>query len=1136
MDNKTNNKNSCGSNHTVTINATNSTTKRQPIPASNAIQLTREGGKLHNGKHSPANHQVCTRGCPISIVTGEKLLEQTDFELPGPLPLKWKRTYRTSHDQDFGLGAGWSAPYLARLLIRENEVIYADGEGRQILFSLPATGEGCRNTVEQLTLYRDNDSQLRIVGDDDTLLLFTETGETKRLHTMLDSNGHSINFHYNEAGHLNQVTDSAGRGLKLEYNITNRLRSVSLLDEKAKPYGKPLVQYRYSTQGDLIAVVDAAGNTQQFEYQNHLITKRTTKDGFNYYFEWDQYDIHGKCIHNWGERDIYDYRFEYDAANKITKCTDSRGNTTTYYYNSLGLVTKKVDAEGGVFEFEFNEDGRLLLERNPMGYTARYSYDANGKLIRIVNPLGHTTRLTYDDSGRLASLIDAMGLRWRRGYDTNGRLTSLSDPQGRTTLYRYDEHGNPVLITDAMKRNQRLEWNAQGLLLAKTDAAGNRQEYRYDQFGRITEVHEHGNQVTQYSYDPMGRVTQLSHPNGSSVQLHYTPEGRLTRYIDALGRATQYRYDGLSQPVERINPHGQSFKYEYDAERNLTALINENGERYELYYDKNERLVKEVGFDGRVQHYGYDAAGHLVSHTDGINRITQFKRDALGQLLKKWSSDQDISRYEYDPLGRLVHAISRDAELEFKYSDNGQLIEERQNGLRLRHEYDLNNQRSATVINNERIEYEYNAQGLFKRITYNGEILTSITRNAQGLEIARTSGAVSSFFEYDPMGRLVRQRAIKAPRCILERHYKTDKGGNLQQIDDLKFGKTSFKYDALDRLQAVESIRPERFSFDPAGNLLDAREAFAGSYVKGNRLKVFQDYRFEYDDVGNLILEKKGKKATQYFYNSQNQLTKVEKGGQASHYAYDPLGRRIKKQNAMGQTTYIWDGNVLLGEQRSNLKITYIHEPGSFKPFCQIRNNTVCYYHNDHLGTPQVVTNAKGAVLWEARYKAYGNVMHFESDIIDNPIRFQGQYYDSETGLHYNRNRYYHPIIGRFIHQDPMGLADGKNQYEYALNPITWVDPLGLSCTEAHTKNHYYPSKQINLNGHCCVTKTINSTSLHTYQIISDPALRQRKSSNIVDPPLPISTDTNAHIKLTSTANKTRGSAQLKIQIPYLKY
>jgi RHS repeat-associated protein len=105
------------------------------------------------------------------------------------------------------------------------------------------------------------------------------------------------------------------------------------------------------------------------------------------------------------------------------------------------------------------------------------------------------------------------------------------------------------------------------------------------------------------------------------------------------------------------------------------------------------------------------------------------------------------------------------------------------------------------------------------------------------------------------------------------------------------------------------------------------------------------------------------------------------------------------------------------------------------------------------LGTPQELTNADGRVVWAARYRAWGNVLEVVkeeallSDEIGEaqPVRFQGQYYDNETGLHYNRFRYYDPDIGRFVSIDPIGLFGGTNLYQYSPNPVSWVDPLGWS-------------------------------------------------------------------------------------------
>ncbi|MDO2952295.1 RHS repeat domain-containing protein, partial [Aeromonas simiae] len=128
---------------------------------------------------------------------------------------------------------------------------------------------------------------------------------------------------------------------------------------------------------------------------------------------------------------------------------------------------------------------------------------------------------------------------------------------------------------------------------------------------------------------------------------------------------------------------------------------------------------------------------------------------------------------------------------------------------------------------------------------------------------------------------------------------------------------------------------------------------------------------------------------------------------------------------------------------------TFIYEPGSFKPLAQLEGEgqeaEVFHYQLDHLGTPLALTRTSGATAWQVRYRAYGNVWREEIAEVTTPLRFQGQYFDAETVLHYNRHRYYQPDTGRFITPDPIGLAGGLNNYQYAPNPTGWVDPLGLS-------------------------------------------------------------------------------------------
>ena len=113
-----------------------------------------------------------------------------------------------------------------------------------------------------------------------------------------------------------------------------------------------------------------------------------------------------------------------------------------------------------------------------------------------------------------------------------------------------------------------------------------------------------------------------------------------------------------------------------------------------------------------------------------------------------------------------------------------------------------------------------------------------------------------------------------------------------------------------------------------------------------------------------------------------------------------------------------------------------------------MQDGDIYHYHLDHLGTPRELTSEAGEIVWKVKYHTYGNVALKETEEIENNLRFQGQYFDEESGLHYNRHRYYNPHTGQFISQDPIGLLGGINNYQYAPNPTGWIDPLGL-CKEA---------------------------------------------------------------------------------------
>ncbi|WP_205420415.1 RHS repeat domain-containing protein, partial [Pseudomonas coronafaciens] len=195
-----------------------------------------------------------------------------------------------------------------------------------------------------------------------------------------------------------------------------------------------------------------------------------------------------------------------------------------------------------------------------------------------------------------------------------------------------------------------------------------------------------------------------------------------------------------------------------------------------------------------------------------------------------------------------------------------------------------------------------------------------------------------------------------------------------------------------------------------------------------------------------------------FTYDCENRLVKTETMADTqvestSSYQYDSLGRRVGKQSEIkGQTEhkhFLWQGLRMLREESPEQSSLYLYEPGSYAPLARVdqkegeAENKVYYFHTDQIGTPLEMTDAEGEIVWQAKYRAWGAVEKLVVNEVEQNLRFQGQYFDAETGLHYNTFRYYDPEIGRFTTQDPIGLLGGFNLYQYAPNPSSWADPWG---------------------------------------------------------------------------------------------
>jgi len=187
-------------------------------------------------------------------------------------------------------------------------------------------------------------------------------------------------------------------------------------------------------------------------------------------------------------------------------------------------------------------------------------------------------------------------------------------------------------------------------------------------------------------------------------------------------------------------------------------------------------------------------------------------------------------------------------------------------------------------------------------------------------------------------------------------------------------------------------------------------------------------------------------------YDPDDRLSVVRDAADAvvGRYGYDPFGRRLWKEVQGVRIHFLYAEEGLIGEYDASggLIRAYGYRPDSLWSTAPLTLRTASglwFYHNDHLGTPQRLTDRTGAVVWSARHAAFGAAQVTVGQV-ENPLRFPGQYHDAETGLHYNFYRYYDPSLGRYITADPIGLDGGTSTYTYVSNnALRYTDRFGLS-------------------------------------------------------------------------------------------
>jgi RHS repeat-associated protein len=1082
-------------------------------------------------QQTPETDKVETCGDPVSMCTGEEILELTDFELAGPLPMQWRRTYRSSQShQNIGFGYGWRSNFnlyidsqtdnagtMALRLVNE--------EGRQLHFSWPEPGQTSYQLAEELALRAEADGSLVLLKPDNTHWIFvpgatdptsenTGPGTTKRwlLHQVMDSLGRYLQLYYNRQNRLSRIDYTRKKGIELHYNaagLLSRIEAVSHSEKGAQGTALLLAQYQYNAVNELVSATNSGGETEKYQYSQHLITVRQRASGFCHYFSWQGAGPAARCVRNWGDNGIYDYRFSYDENNRSASSIDGNGHRWFYFHNERNLLIKKVAPDGATWQYHWNKQGKKTSETLPDGSQTRFYYNENGQLVTLEQADAAITHLQYNELGQRSVIIDAEGRQWCREYSAAGLLLSETRPDSSVTRYQYNHENQLERVYLPAGGVQRFLWSDESQLLAvKHNDALTR--YSYDNLGRVNGIVDASGLVTEYHYNPAGKLLkQVQYPAQSESQAQeqsqsaaqrqeqhfsYDESGRLLSATNAIGDNVEHQYGGLSQPIRLLQADGSAFDYQYDNERNLTAIMRSDGASYHLDYDAQERPVRLQGFDGRQQHFQYDINGNVASVQDGSKRQLKLKRDKRGRITEQTALHAQTlasNHFHYDKIGRVLRASNGQRKLRFNYHLNGQQTEIWQDNSCIVHQYNEQGKCSKTLLpDGTALDYRYNEEGQLIQLAVNQRPLLWRTFDSVGRETAREyDSGLTLEQQFDAFNRLTTQQWYRGGQSQ-QRQYSYTALHQLQKVTDNQLGNTEYQYNKLDQLVS------KQHSHDPTQNESHQWDSFGnpigeGIAVKQDRLMRYHDKQFKYDDSGNQLQAVVGTSSQQREFNGFNQLTSISCNGAISRYEYDALGRRSAKVSGGERTEYYWDGDKLIGETRVGSssaveQIWYIYEPGSNKPLLLLKNGAIYYYQLDQLGTPLSLTDSDNTIVWQASYSVFGKATVTRNEI-DNPLRFQGQYFDSETGLHYNHFRYYDPQTGRFISQDPIGLLGGINHYQYAPNHVNWVDPLGLSCKEAgHAVIHKYASTEENPFGHYSIEIVSGNSSVHTHQVITD--------------------------------------------------
>ncbi|GCN16458.1 RHS element core protein [Escherichia coli] len=857
-------------------------------------------------------------------------------------------------------------------------------------------------------------------------VLYTEgEGGLKRVVKKEHADGSITRSEYDEAGRLKAQTDAAGR--RTEYRLhmaSGKLTSVILPDGRT-------VRYGYNSQRQVTSVT----------YPDGLRSSR-----------------------------------EYDEKGRLAAETSRSGETTSYSYDDPAseLPTGIQDATGSTKQMAWSRYGQLLAFTDCSGYTTRYEYDRYGQQIAVHREEGISTYSSYNPRGQMVSQKDAQGRETRYEYSAAGDLTATVSPDGKRSTIAYDKRGRPVSVTEG-GLTRSMGYDAAGRITVLTNENGSQSTFRYDPVDRLTEQRGFDGRTQRYHYDLTRKLTQ-SEDEGLITLWHYDASDRITHRTVNGDPAEQWQYDEhgwLTTLSHTSEGHRVSVHYGYDDKGRLTGERQtvENPETGELLWQhETKHAYNEQGLANRVTPdslppvewltYG---SGYLAGMKLGGTPLVEYTRDRLHrETVRSFGSMAGSNAaYEltstYTPAGQLQsqHLNSLVYDRDYGWNDNGDLV--RISGPRQAREYGysatgrLESVRTLAPDLDIRIPYATDPAGnrLPDPELHPDSTLTVWPDN----RIAKDAHYV---YHYDEYGRLT-EKTDRIPAGVI-------------RTDDERTH--HYHYDSLHRLvhyiriQYEEPLVESRYLYDPLGRRTGKRvwrrERDLTGWMSLSRKPEVTWYGWDGDRLTTVQTDTT-RIQTVYQPGSFAPLIRIETdNGEREKAQRRSLAEKLQQEGSEDGHGVVFPAELvrLLDRLEEEIRADRVSsESRAWLAQCGLTVEQLArqvepeytparkahLYHCDHRGLPLALISEDGNTAWSAEYDEWGNQLNEENPHhVYQPYRLPGQQHDEESGLYYNRHRYYDPLQGRYITQDPMGLKGGWNLYQYPLNPLQQIDPMGL--------------------------------------------------------------------------------------------